>query len=159
KEPIMAYTPPTSFILSNSQTLSGNNATVATNIFQITGMVEVLRLWAVITTVLGSNHTAAAWRLYDGTTQSDITLSTGSTLSSFSAGGGFWKRGLSTTAVTVINPTQERVNDPTATSVMDWTPVILTQKTGSVATYIQYVYTTTNTPTSGVLQHWLEWRP
>src|SRR5437899_2589578 len=132
----MAYTPPTSFILSNSQTLSGNNATVATNIFQITGMVEVLRMWAVITTVLGSNHTAAAYRLYDGTTNSDITLSTGSTLSSFSVGGGFYKRGLSSTAVTVINPTQERVNDPSAANASQYTPVFLTQKTGAVATYI-----------------------
>lgn len=154
----MSYIPQTQ-ILSKSQTLSGNNATVATALFSITGIVEVLRMWGVVTTVLGSNVTAAAYRLNDSTAQSDITLNTGSTLSSFSAGSGFYKRGLSTTALTVISASQERVNDPSAANASEYTSVILTQKTGSVTTNIEFVYATTNTPTSGAIQHFIEWRP
>lgn len=154
----MSYMPQTQ-IVSSSKTLTGNNTTVATAVFTITGVVEVLRIWGVVTTVLGSNVTAAAYRLNDSTAQSDITLSTGSTLSSFSVGSAFYKRGLSTTALTIVSASQERVNDPSAANTPEFTSVILTQKTGSVTTNIEFVYATTNTPTSGAIQHFVEWRP
>lgn len=143
---------------TTSQTLSGNNTTVTTPIFGVTGIVEILRLWLVVTTTLGSNHTAAAYRLNDQTAQVDITLNTGSTLSSFAAGSAAFKRGLVGTALTVINNSAGRANESTATNLPDWSPVILTKKTAAT-TNIEYVYATTNTPTTGVIQHNIEYRP
>lgn len=140
-----------------SQTLSGSNATVATPLFGITGIVELRSLYAVVTTDLGTNHTAGAYRLNDQTAQVDITLSTGSTLSSFKAGSMAYKKGLVGTALTVINNSAGRANESTA-SLETFSTLILTKKTAA-ATNIEYVYATTETPTSGVLQHFFGWYP
>jgi hypothetical protein len=147
------------FQASTSQTLAGNNATVATALFGVTGCVDLFMLQGNITTDLGSNITAAYYRLNDQTAQSDITLATGSTLSAFKAGSSFMKRGLAGTAITVISNSQQRVNDPTAATNPMYSIARLTQKTGGVATNIEFVYTTTNTPTSGVIKHIIGWMP
>lgn len=141
-----------------TQTLSGNNTTVATPLWSITGVVNVVALYGVVTADLGANHTAAAYRLNDQTAQVDITLATGSTLSGFKAGSAFFKRGLAATAVTIINNSAGRANDPTAASLQMFSPIILTKKTGA-ATNIEYVYATTDTPTSGTIQHFCIWLP
>lgn len=145
---------------SKTQTLSGNNTTVATPLFRITGTVQVTQLYAVVTTVLGSNVTAAYWRTNDQTAQVDITLNTGTTLSSAAVGSTILKRALATGALTFLNASAGRVVDTSGgagTSVLNEFMVV--QKTGGVQTDIEFVYSTTNTPTSGVIQHFVEWQP
>lgn len=142
------------------QTLSGNNTTVATPLFRITGSVKVTELYAVVTTVLGSNVTAAYWRFNDQTAQVAISLATGTTLSNATTGSTIIRRNVATTALTYLSAAAGAINDPVGGSNMDvFTPFLLVQKTGSVNSDIEFVYTTTNTPTSGVIRHYVEWQP
>lgn len=134
-----------------SQTLSGSNTTVAVPLFRVTGSILVNALYGVVTTVLGSNNTAAYFRLNDQTTQSDITLNTGTTLSSAAAGSIIVKKGLATAAVTLLTSAQERVSEPTTLETMYFSPFVAVKKPAA-NTDIEFVYTTTNTPTSGVIQ-------
>jgi len=145
---------------SKAQTLTGSNETVATALFRVTGTVRVTELYAVVTTVLGSNVTAAYYRLNDQTAQVDITLSTGTTLSSIAVGSTIVRRALATAAVSVYNASAGRISDTSGgagTQVMQ--SFIAVQKTAGVNTDIEFVYSTTNTPTSGVIQHFVEWQP
>lgn len=144
--------------VTKSTTLTGSNATVVTPIFTVTGVVEIRAMYGVVTTALGTAHTVAAYRLNDQTAQVDITAVGGTTLSSFAAGSMFLKRGLAATAVVAVNNSAGRANDPTAASLQLFSPIILTKKTGAL-TQIEYVYATTETPTSGVIQHFIRYIP
>lgn len=141
------------------QTLIGNNTTVNVPIFGITGTVLVNALYGVVTTALGANNTAAYWRLNDSTAQSDITLSTGTALSAAPVGSVIVKKGLATAALTLLSSSQERVSEPTTLETIYFSPFVVQQKTGSVATNIEFVYTTTDTPTSGAITFYLGWIP
>lgn len=140
------------------QTLTGNNTTVATPIFRITGSVEVRALYAVVTTDLGANNTVAFWRLNDQTAQPAITLATGTTISAIKAGSVLTKAGLAAAALVKVDNAAGRVNEPTTLETAYFSPFTITKKTGA-NTDIEFVYSTTDTPTSGVLQHFLRWIP
>lgn len=143
---------------TDSQVFTGNNTTTAVPIFSITGTVLVNVLYGVVTTAL-QNHTAAYWRLNDATNQSDISLATGTTLTNAVVGSTIIRRPLASTALTFINASQERVQDPPAASANSFTPFILLQKTGGVTTNVEYVYTTTDTPTTGAMTFYMGWIP
>jgi hypothetical protein len=145
-------------ITVDTQTLSANNTTANVALFTITGQVEVRGLWGVVTTALGSNNTAAYWRLNDATAQSDITLSTGTTLSSAAAGSIIVKKGLAAAALTLLTSAQERVSEPTTLETPYFSPFVVIAK-NAVTTNIEFTYTTTNTPTSGVIDFYLRWLP
>jgi len=145
---------------SVSQTLSGSNTTVSTPLFRITGSIEVRALYGVVTTVLGSNLTATHWRLNDQTAQPVITLVTGTTISSATVGSVLSRRNLVSGALTLMNASAGIVNDPiAATAPSYFMPFVLVQKTAGVNSDIEFTYTTTNTPTSGVIKHYLRWIP
>lgn len=145
--------------VTDIQTLVGNNTTVAVPIFSITGVVEIRAIFGVITTALGSNITAAYWRLNDATNQSNITVNTGTTLSAAPAGSNIVKNGLAAAALVLLSSSQERISEPTTLETTYFSPFIAVQKTGSVATNIEFVYTTTNTPTSGVIEFFVRFLP
>lgn len=141
------------------QTLVGNNtAGIATPIFGVAGSIEVRALWAVVTTDIGANHTAAYWRMNDQTAQPAITVSTGTTLSAIKAGSMIVKKGLAAAALTKIDNAAGVVSEPTTLETTFFSPFTFTKKTGA-ATNLEYVYSTTDAPTSGVLQHFLRWLP
>lgn len=146
------------FTLTNSLTFTGNNTTVATPLFHIAGTVEVFALWGVVTTVLGANHTAAAWRLNDQTAQANITLNTGVDISGVAAGSVIVKKGLAAAAAVLINNSAGRVTEPTTLETLYFSPFVVTKKTAAT-TDIEYVYATTDTPTSGVIQFFIQWIP
>ena len=143
---------------SNVQTLTGNNTTVNTPIFSITGTVEIRGLWAVVTTDLGANHTAAYWRLNDQTAQVNITLNTGTTLSAIKAGSAIVKKGLAAAALTKLDNAAGVISEPTTLETTFFSPFLAVKKTGA-ATNIEYCYTTTDTPTSGALIHYVRFIP
>lgn len=145
--------------LSNTKTLIGNNTTVAVPIFHITGSVQILAIWGNVITALGANNTAAYWRLNDQTTQSNITLNTGTALSAASAGAILVKKGLAAAALTLLDATQGRISEPTTLETPYFSPFVAVQKTGSVQTDIEFVYTTTDTPTSGVINFYVQYLP
>lgn len=144
-------------ISKDTQTLTANNTTANVPIFGITGAVEIIGLWGVVTTALG-NNTAAYWRLNDSTAQSNITLNTGTTLSSAAAGSIIVKNGLAAAALTLLTSAQERVSEPTTLETFYFSRFIAVQK-NAVATNIEFTYTTTDTPTSGVIDFYVRWLP
>lgn len=147
-------------VIDKAQTLSGSNTTVATDLFKVTGSVLITRLYAVVETVLGSNVTAAYYRTDDQTAQVSISLSTGVTLSSFAVGSMVTRKSVVSVALSADNASAAKVIDPVAATAPDvHMPFEVVQKTGGVETDIQFVYTTTNTPTSGVLRHYIEYIP
>ncbi len=143
---------------SSIKTLVGSGATVAVPIFSVTGTVMVTALYGVITTTLG-NNTAAYWRLNDASAQSSITLSTGTTLTGAVTGGIIVKKDLASAALTLINASQERVSEPTTLETSYFSPFVAAQKTGGVATNVEFVYTTSDTPTTGAITFYLAWIP
>lgn len=145
---------------SKTQTLSGSNTTVATPLFRITGTVKITELYAIVKTALGSNVTAAYWRQNDQTAQVDVSLASGTTISSAAVGSALYRRGTAASALTLANASAGRISDPIGGSSTEaFTPFMSVQKTAGVNTDIEFVYTTTNTPTSGVIQHFVEWQP
>ena len=140
-----------------TQTLAGTG-TVVTPIFRVTGNIEVRGLWAVVTTTLSANQTAAFWRLNDQTAQVNITLNTGTTISGAVAGSSIVKKGLAGAALTYNNNSAGRVSEPTTLETPYFSPFVVTQKTAA-NTDIEFSFATTDNPCSGVLQHFLRWLP
>lgn len=111
-----------------------------------------------MTTDLGANHTAAYWRLNDQTAQANITVNTGTTLSAIKAGSAIVKKGLAAAALVKLDNAAGVVSEPTTLETIYFSPFVLVKKTGAV-TDIEYLYTTTDTPTSGVIQFFAQWLP
>lgn len=145
-------------VSQKSQTLSGSNTTISTALFRIIGSIEVRGLWGIVTTDLGANHTAAYWRLNDQTAQVNITLNTGTTLSAVKAGSTIVKKGLAAAALVLLDNAAGRVSEPTTLETTYFSPFLIMKKTGA-NTDIEYTYTTTDTPTTGVINHYLRWLP
>jgi hypothetical protein len=145
--------------ITDSQSLVASNTTAAVPIFRVTGNIEVRGLWGIVTTVLSSNITAAYWRLNDQTAQVDITLNTGTVLSSAAAGSSIVKKGLAAAALTLNNASAGRISEPTTLETPYFSPFVMTQKTGAVQTDIEFRYTTTNTPATGAIQFFLRYLP
>ena len=144
-------------VLTNTLTFTGDGATVATPLFHITGTVQVLGLWGVVTTAL-ENHTAAHWRLNDQGAQVDITKASGTTLTNMIAGSAIVKKGLAGAALTLLDNAAGKVSEPTTLETMFFSPFVLVKKTGAV-TDIEYVYTTSDSPTHGAIQFFVNWIP
>lgn len=146
-------------VATTSKTLSANNTTANVPIFRITGSVEIKGLYGIVTTVLGSNHTGGFFRLNDQSAQTNITLNTvGVTLSNFAAGSLIAKTALSTTLATIKQNNVGQFYESATAGIPLLAGFFVTQKTAA-NTDIEYTYTTTNTPTSGVIQFFLEWVP
>lgn len=111
----------------------------------------------MVTTVIGANHTAGIYRLNDQTAQVAITAS-GATLSGLAAGTTILKKGLAAAALTLLDNAAGRVSEPTTLETFVFSPFVVMKKTAA-NTDIEYGYATTDTPTSGALQHFLVWLP
>jgi hypothetical protein len=142
----------------DSQTLSANNTTAAVPLFTVTGTVEIRAIWGTVTTALSSNITAAYWRLNDASAQSDITLNTGTTLSSAATGSTIVKKGLAAAALLLLTSAQERVSEPTTLETTFFSPFVAVAKNGAT-TNIEFVYSTTNTPATGAIQFAVRFLP
>lgn len=154
--PITTY----GFTTATSSTLSANNTTATNVLFSVTGTVLVKALYGFVTTVLSSNITAAYWQTNDQTATPDISLASGTTLSSFAVGSLLLRLSVAGVALTGANASAGRVTDPVAATAPDvFMPFVMTQKTASVLTTIDFTYSTTNTPASGVIKFYAGWLP
>lgn len=145
--------------VSNSKSLTANNTTAAVPIFHINGSVQVLALYGVITSTLGANNTAAYWRINDQSAQTAITAASGTTLSAGSAGGTLVRRGLAATNLLFKDANVGNFSEPTTAETIFFSPFVAVQKTGGVQTDIEFVYTTTDTPTSGTITFFAQYLP
>jgi hypothetical protein len=147
----------TGLTISNSKTLT-TTGTVAVPIFHVTGCVQVLALWGNVTTALG-NNTAAYWRLNDQTAQVSITASSGTTLTNAAVGCTIVKNGLAAAALVLLNASAGRVSEPTTLETQYFSPFVALQKTGGIQTDIEFVYTTSDNPTTGVINFYVQYLP
>ena len=145
-------------IASNNQVFSGNNTTVYTPIFTITGTVEIRGLWGVVTTTMGVNHTAAYFRINDQTAHPAITATGGVTLSGLAVGTTIVKKGLAGAAVTLLDNAAGRVSEPTTLETPFFSPFVVMKKTGAL-TQIEYSYATTDTGTTGAMTFYARFIP
>lgn len=136
------------------------NGTVAKILFHVTGVVEIGALYGIVTTAIGSNHTAAHWRINDQTITSQvISLATGTTISSLPAGTILTRKSLLSVALIASTAATGLVVDPVAATVPSFfMPFLVVQKTASVQTNIEYVYTTNNT-SLGAMTFYVKYRP
>jgi len=145
--------------ISVSKTLVGNNtAGIQVPLFAITGTVRVLRLWGVVTTAIGALTTAAYFQVNDSTLTPDVTLAAGTAISSIAVGSIIEKVGLVATAVSVRDAAAGVVHEPAAANEDESSMFTVTKKFGA-ATSLEFVYSTTATPTSGVIQFFIEYLP
>ena len=144
----------------STKSLSANNTTAQVPIFSVTGQVEILGLYGVVTTALSSNITAAYWRSNDGTSTPAISLATGTTLSSFAVGSLITRRSIVSVALVGVDASASFVQDPVAATAPGvFMPFILGQKTAGVTTNVEFVYTTTNAPATGAIKFYIGWIP
>lgn len=145
---------------TTNSTLSASNTTATNALFSVTGAVLVKQLYGIVTTALSSNITAAYWQTNDQTATPDISLASGTTLSSFAVGSLITRRSLASVALVGSNSAAGIVQDPVAATAPDaFMPFIVIQKTGGVLTTIDFTYSTTNTPATGVIQFFAGWLP
>lgn len=146
-------------VVTKSVTFTGSNATVNTALFKITGTVQVIGLYGIVTTVLGVNHTASAFRINDQTSQIYLTAVGGTDISAAPVGSLIIKNVLVATAITLKSSVAGAILEPSTVNQDQRSPVIITQKTANVETDIEYHYATTDTPTSGAIQFFCQFVP
>lgn len=146
------------FKVEKSHTLVGSNATVVVPLFTLTGSVMLTRLWGVVTTDLGSNHTAASFRVNDQTAQVYLTAVGGTTLSAIKTGSVIVKDKLVAVALTKLDNVAGVVSETATAGVAVFSPVVLVKKTAAL-TQIEYRYATTQTPTTGAITFYASYLP
>lgn len=148
---------------SKDITFTANNTTASEICFTVTGTVLIKALWGEVTTAIGSNHTAAHFRLNDQTAQIALTEAvTGATLSSFAAGSAVFAWGAPTATLEVKNASvgfTSNAFDLTGSSSSKLMVEILVGKKSGALTQIEYRYTTTNAPTSGAMRVYCKYVP
>lgn len=134
--------------------LTANATTADVNIFVVSGMVQVLQLWACVTVTIGPNHTAQKLYVTDGTVTANLSAAAVTPLSAapvnsllVAAGSG-----------TPLNP----VSTATATGgigTLGNSPIGQVGEKHGTTTHIVYQYATTDAPTSGAIQFFVKWEP
>lgn len=148
------------FTAAKSSALTASNTTATNVLFSVTGTVLVKALYGIVTTALSSAVTAAYWQTNDQTATPDISLASGTTLSSFTVGSLLLRRSLVSVALVGTNASAGAVVDPVAATAPDqFMPFVVVQKTGGILTTIDFTYSTTNTPATGEIKFYASWLP
>lgn len=142
-----------------TKTTNASNTTASVPLFRVSGTILVLRLWGVVATALGANHTAASFRVNDQAAQVYLTLLAGTALSASVTGCILAKLGLVGAALTKIDSAAGAVQEANTVNQPTFQEFIITPKTGAVNTEIEYRYSTTDAPTSGAIQFFMDWSP
>jgi len=137
-------------------TLTASAATQSLNCFQLTGSIEIFKLYGVITTATTlTNCTAAYFNLYDSTDVVALTKNDG-VLSGMAVGTLFVKNASAGTTMAVANNVAGALTEPASNK--SFYPFIITQKTVA-DTYIRFTYTTSDTPIAATLTIYCEYSP
>jgi hypothetical protein len=137
--------------LEATATITGNNETVTTNVFQFTGPVRILEQFAVITdTTALTNATNIYADIWDGTTATDLTAD-GMTLSGASVGTFFTKDKTSDQAYSLLLSDQGRLLETLFTNKAG-RPFTINGKNG-VTNYIRFHVTTNTTLNFSMFVH------
>ena len=129
-------------VVSKSYTFSANG-TVVVPIFTITGSVLVKALYGVVTATIGSNHTAASWRINDQTAQVYLTVVSGTTVSSLGVGSTIDKVALVGAALDADSNAAAGVEEAASAGLPYYQEFRLWKKLNAL-TQIEYRYITNN---------------
>ena len=152
------YVPSGTSTVTKTGTTNASNTTASIALFRVTGDILVKKLYGVVTTALSSNHTAAHFRMNDGTNTPAITLATGTTLSSFGVGTLISKIAQVDVALTGTRSDQTRVVEAPLDNLTVHNEFAIVQK-ASTNSDVEYRYSTTNTPATGAIQFFMEYEP
>jgi hypothetical protein len=145
--------------VTTSKTLSANNTTANIPIFRILGHVKIKKLYGVVTTIIGANHTGAFFRLNDQSAQVNLTdNAVGGTLSAAAVGSIITRTALAATVATVKTSAAGRLTESATAGIPVNAEFDIIAKNGA-NTDIEYSYATTDTPTSGAIQFFCEYEP
>lgn len=137
-------------------TLIGDSNTTNYNCFQLTGSVEIIKIYGQITTTSTfANATACHFNLVSDGADVDITKNDG-VLSGLAIGSIFVKNAVAATTMAIATNADVALTEPAA-GVKAFTPFIITQKTGT-SSYIRFTYTTSDSPTVATLTIYVEYR-
>lgn len=132
-------------------TLSANNTSASVNVFQLTGVCSVMALHAEITSATTLNNcTSVYFDLWDGTTSTAITKTTGAAISGFGVGSFLIKDSNNASSITTIQNNQARIVEAGSGQHVELGFVVI-QKV-STNTYIRFNYTTTDAPINAQIQ-------
>src|SRR3989304_4947512 len=139
-------------LVSKAIITNATNTTTTVPLFSVTGTIKVSALYGIVTTTLGSNQTAAYWQINDQTSTPDISLASGTTMSSAGIGSLLLRNSVAGVALVLANSSAGRGTDPVAATAPDvFMPFTVTQKVGGILTTIDYTYTTNQSPTTGAI--------
>ena len=146
-------------ILANIQALSGSGSpiTVSTNLFQIYGTVEIDYIHGSVDTQLGADVDNVYLDAFDGANSVPLTKATTLDLDAAPVGSLLHKTADADMILTYEQSDQVRLYEDATKFGVDRT-FVLNAKNGA-SNYIRMTYTTTDTPTSGVIHWHIEWRP
>ncbi len=126
-------------------TLTANAGSQRLNCFQLTGSVQVTKLYGVVTTATTfATCTAASFQLWDSTAAIDLTANTGD-LSALAIGTCFAKVGLAAAVWGLLDNVAGALLEPAAAGQV-FSQFIVTQKAAGAATFIALNYTTADAP-------------
>jgi hypothetical protein len=121
--------------VQKSATITGNGAT-KTNLFTITGLVEILRVIGVVTAVTdATTFSTIYFDSYDGAATTDLTLAAGVDMSGTSAGSFVIRNGAAAVAANHFKNDQVRSADSLLSN-----PVLVSAKS-SGTTYLRFGHT------------------
>jgi hypothetical protein len=145
-------------MVTKSYTFS-STGTLVIPIFSITGTVQLLALYGVVTTVLAGNHRVGAFRINDQTAQVQITSATGPTMDAAPVGSLIIADVLAATAASYKSSAAGAVLQPATAGINPFSGSIITQKTGSIETDIEYRFTSSTNPTTGAMKFYCGFVP
>jgi hypothetical protein len=144
--------------ISNTKALSANNTSAAVNIFQVTGAIRVTKLYGIVSTTIGVNHTGSQFAGYDGTTTTPLSAAATTPLSAAAADSYLGVNALAATPTSVAVNTAAVWHESASANTLVFQEFFGGAKSG-VSTYLQYLYATTDTPTSGGITFYCEYEP
>lgn len=147
-------------VATKTITFTGDDATVATPIFNITGAIELLKIWGVVLVAFGASHTDAHLRINDqSNTDQVLSKTTTLDLGSISIGASIIKNGLAAAVLKYVTSDVGSLLEPAVADEKSFSPAIIQQITAGVQTDIEYVYTTAGAETTGSMQFFAGWLP
>ncbi|MFA5379091.1 MAG: hypothetical protein WC455_25270 [Dehalococcoidia bacterium] len=142
--------------VSKSITLDASEATKTYSIFTVTGIVKILSLWAVVTTVLSANHTDCHLIVADDAADVDLSLATGLTLSAAPVGSLLIRNAAAAAALGYHSPAAAFLSETALDLVVK--EFIVGKKTAQT-TAIKFSHTTSDAPSSGAIVWYATWVP
>lgn len=123
-----------------SHTIDGNGAQ-NDNIFTVSGVVEIVAIWGVCTSVTDATTCGTCYfDLYDGTAPLEITDNGGTNLAGITVGSLISRTAAATTALTLTSSAAGALIDGAAAGKTLFFPIVLVQK-NAVTTYIRFNFT------------------